>query len=176
MHRWFVWPDEDFPRTSTQKPRSNLIRQVAQASLASGTVAAASPSALADLIKRIKGGAGPELRPEADLEADLNLSSLDRVELLESLEDRYQMDLNETGFAAVKTVGDLERMLHGQFPARVKYHYPAWAQRWPTTWNRLILQYLLLRPAILLVGLAAYRRTGKPAWSSRPSPRDLQPH
>ena len=25
-------------------------------------------------------------------------------------------------------------------------------QRWPTTWNRLILHYLLLRPAILLLG------------------------
>ena len=28
MRNWFVWPDEDFPRTSTQKPRSNVIRQV----------------------------------------------------------------------------------------------------------------------------------------------------
>ncbi len=30
---WFVWPDEDFPRTSTQKPRSNVIQQVVQARL-----------------------------------------------------------------------------------------------------------------------------------------------
>ncbi len=66
----------------------------------------------------------------------MNLSSLDRVELLGALEDRYQVDLSETGFAAVKTVGDLERMLQGKLSARAKYHYPAWVQRWPTTWNR----------------------------------------
>ena len=28
MRNWMVWPDEDFPRTSTQKPRSNVIQQV----------------------------------------------------------------------------------------------------------------------------------------------------
>ena len=55
---------------------------------------------------------------ETNLEAELNLSSLDRVELLGALEDRYQVDLSETRFAAVKTVGDLERMLHGKLPPR----------------------------------------------------------
>jgi len=80
------------------------------------------------------------------------LSSLDRVELLGALEDRYQVDLSETGFAAVKTVSDLERVLHGKHPSRVKYHYPAWVQHWPTTWNRRAIHYLLLRPAMFLLG------------------------
>jgi long-chain acyl-CoA synthetase len=92
------------------------------------------------------------MRPDSNLEADLNLGSLDRVELLGAIEDRYQVDLSETGFAAVKTVGDLERMLHARPPSRAKYHYPGWVQRWPTTWNRNIVYYLLLRPAILFLG------------------------
>ena len=62
------------------------------------------------------------------------------------------MDLSETRFAAVKTVGDLERMLHGKLPPRAPYHYPAWVQRWPTTWVRLVIHYLLLRPAVFLLG------------------------
>ncbi len=74
------------------------------------------------------------------------------MELLGALEDRYQVDLSETRFAAVKTVGDLERMLHGKLPPRAPYHYPAWVQRWPTTWVRLIIHYLLLRPAVFLLG------------------------
>jgi len=160
MRAWFVWPDEDFPRTSTQKPRSTAILQVVQAKLA-GSEAATSRTPLADLITRVSAmrgvthaGAGfvPQLGPDADLESDLNLSSLDRVELLDSLEDRYQVDVSESDFARVKTVGDLERMLQGRIPARAKYHYPKWVQRWPTTWNRVILQYLLLRPAILMLG------------------------
>jgi long-chain acyl-CoA synthetase len=152
MRQWFVWPDEDFPRTSTQKPRSNVIQQVVQARLGTTLATGSSPRPLADLISRVTGGATTEMRPDSNLEADLNLGSLDRVELLGAIEDRYQVDLSETGFAAVKTVGDLERMLRARASSRAKYHYPGWVQRWPTTWNRNIIYYVLLRPAILLLG------------------------
>ncbi len=152
VRNWFVWPEEDFPRTSTQKPRTSAIQQVVQARLRTKREGAAASSSVAELIARVKGKSTADLGQESNLEADLNLSSLDRVELLGALEDRYQMDLSETKFAALKTVGDLERMLQGQLPARVPYHYPAWVQRWPTTWVRLIIHYLLLRPAVFLLG------------------------
>ena len=45
---------------------------------------------------------------------ELGLSSLERVELLGALEDRYQVDLSETKFASAATVGDLERLLQGE--------------------------------------------------------------
>jgi long-chain acyl-CoA synthetase len=156
MHAWFVWPEEDFPRTSTQKPRTNLIREVVQAKLAqkfdqkSGV--GLPPSPLAVLITRVTGRTPGALHGEKDLDADLGLSSLDRVELLSALEDRYQVDLSETRFAAVNTVGDLERMLHGQLPPRAVYHYPRWVQRWPMTWVRLVTDYLLVLPAVFLLG------------------------
>jgi long-chain acyl-CoA synthetase len=152
MRAWMVWPEEDFPRTSTQKPRTNLIQQVAQAKLESQPSDGAPPSPLAELIGRITGRAPAQLSANANLESDLNLSSLDRVELLSALEDRYQLDLSETRFAAVNTVGDLERMLQGTAPPRVQYHYPRWVQRWPVTWIRLITHYLLARPAVFLLG------------------------
>jgi long-chain acyl-CoA synthetase len=74
------------------------------------------------------------------------------VELLGALEDRYQIDLDEDSLGSVSTVGDLERMLQGESLSRVTYHYPAWVQRWPVTWIRSIAQYLLLRPAVFLLG------------------------
>ena len=95
--------------------------------------------------------AGP-VGESAQLDSDLGLSSLDRVELLSALEDRYQVDLNETRFASLNTVGDLERMLKGETAQRAVYHYSAWAQRWPTTWMRFAIHYLLLRPAVFLLG------------------------
>jgi long-chain acyl-CoA synthetase len=152
MRNWWVWPDDDFPRTSTQKPRTNEVLQVVQARLGAMPAGQTGSSSLAELIARVKGKDAGALGRESNLENDLNLSSLDRVELLGALEDRYQVDLSETRFAAVKTVGDLERMLHGKLPARAPYHYPAWVQRWPTTWVRLIIHYLLLRPAVFLLG------------------------
>jgi long-chain acyl-CoA synthetase len=152
IRNWLVWPDEDFPRTSTQKPRGNVIQQVVLSRLGNEPAGRASSSPLVELIGRVTGRPAAQSGQEANLETDLNLSSLARVELMGAIEDRYQVDLSETGFAAVKTVGDLEGMLHGKLPLHVKYHYPRWVQRWPMTWNRLIIHYLLLRPAVFLLG------------------------
>jgi long-chain acyl-CoA synthetase len=150
MSRWLVWPDDDFPRTSTQKPRKRVIAETVQAQLASGQRISSSP--LAELIGRISGGTAVGLSPNTNLETDLNLSSLDRVELMGALEARYQVELSETRFAALKTVGDVERMLRSGVPAGARYHYPRWAQRWPVTWVRVAVHYLLLRPAVFVLG------------------------
>ena len=152
MNSWFVWPESDFPRTSTQKPRRNVIEQVVQAHLGQKAAQTTPASPLAELIGRITGRLPTGLARTANLESDLNLSSLDRVELLSALEDRYQIDLTETRFAAANTVGDLELLLRGRIPSRVHYHYPRWALRWPVSWIRLCVHHLLLRPAVFLLG------------------------
>jgi long-chain acyl-CoA synthetase len=153
IRRWIIWPDEDFPRTSTQKPRRAEIAEATQKILSSGgATAPVGKTALADLISQIKKGSARTLSENARLDSDLNLSSLDRVELLSALEDRYQVDLSETRFSAVNTVGDLERMLKGEAPPRVVYHYPAWVQRWPVTWVRFLVHYTLLLPSVFILG------------------------
>jgi long-chain acyl-CoA synthetase len=151
MRRWFVWPEEDFPRTSTQKPRRNVIREAVEAALAGQTVASAA-SPLAELLIKVTGRAPQKLTPEANLEDSLGLSSLERVELLGALEDRYQIDLSETRFASVATVGDLEKLLQGERGDVRAFHYPRWALRWPVTWLRFVAQYLLIEPAVFLLG------------------------
>ena len=152
MSMWMEWPQEDFPRTSTQKPRRNVIRDVARAQLLERLLADGSNRPLAELIARVTGRAAGGLREDARLDSDLGLSSLDRVELLGTLEDRYQVDLSETRFSAVQTVGDLEQMLRGGAAPSAGYHYPSWVLRWPVTWLRFLAHYLLMRPAILLLG------------------------
>ena len=126
MRMWVEWPEEDFPRTNTQKPRRNLIREVAQAEVLDKQASGGASSPLAELIARVTGAPAGALREEANLDSDLGLSSLDRVELLSTLEDRYQVDLSETRFSAVRTVGDLERMLRGEAAPGAVYHYPSW--------------------------------------------------
>jgi long-chain acyl-CoA synthetase len=152
MRTWVVWPEEDFPRTSTQKPLRSVIQQAVQAQSAQKSSGHMPSGPLAELIGRITKRPTSRLSPDANLESELNLNSLDRVELLSALEDRYQLDLSETRFASVTTVGELERMLQGKLPPRMRYHYPRWAQRWPVTWVRLAVHYLLLRPAVFFLG------------------------
>jgi long-chain acyl-CoA synthetase len=176
MRSWFVWPDEDFPRSATQKPRRNLIRNAVQAGMRGGPVSdVASP--LAELLARVTGRPKRNLSSESTLDSGLGLTSLERVELLGALEDRYQIDLSENNLAKAATVGDLESLIKGgkgdrgslsdRFHAGRSnvdrandrsnndrfniFHYPAWALHWPITWLRLAAHYLLVRPAVFLL-------------------------
>src|SRR6202166_2076339 len=153
MRMWVRWPQQDFPRTSTQKPRRNVIAEfAAKEILQTEGKDVASQSPVTELIGRITGRNLAGMNAEAGLDSELGLSSLDRVELISALEDRYQVDLSETGFSAARTVGDVERMLSGEARSRVEYHYPGWVLRWPITWVRWASQYLLMGPAMMLLG------------------------
>jgi len=154
MRMWIRWPHEDFPRTNTQKPRRNLIAEFAARQIlqSSGTEDVVSDSPVMELIGRITGRSATELGAEAALDSDLGLSSLDRVELISALEDRYQVELSETRLSAARTLGDVERMLNGKARPRAQYHYPGWVLRWPVTWLRWLAHYLLMRPAMILLG------------------------
>jgi long-chain acyl-CoA synthetase len=70
---------------------------------------------------------------------------------LSALEDRYQVDLNETRFASARTVGDLGTLLRGSAPVQSEFVFPRWAQRWPVTWIRTFFYYLLTWPATHLM-------------------------
>ena len=153
MRRWVVWEEPDFPRTPTQKPLLPRIRESIAGKLGSEskTAGGEKPSAIADLISSVMRRGNSPVSEDADLERDLQMSSLDRVELMSALEEKYQVDLGETRFAEAKTVGELERLLR-EPPARPKtYNFPRWAQRWPVTWIRLGIYYLLVWPATMLL-------------------------
>lgn len=152
MRRWIVWPDQDFPRTPTQKPKLSVIQQAVQQESSSNAPTPSTESGLAELIRGITGRASNHLNADTKLEGDLNLSSMDRVELMSALEDRYQVDLSEANFAQITTFGDLARMLHEPQRAwQSGYRYPSWAQRWPVTWIRTFIYYLLTLPATLIM-------------------------
>jgi long-chain acyl-CoA synthetase len=153
MRSWFLWPEADFPRTPTGKPKIADIRAAVEAQGGKGNGSPAWPSpagGIGELVRRISGGRGMA-ESSASLESDLQLSSLDRVELLGALEDRYQVDLNETRFAAAKTVGDLESLVRGPAAGRSDFVFPRWPQRWPVMWIRWVCYRLLTWPATHLM-------------------------
>ena len=160
IRRWSIWPDEDFPRTPTQKIRKPaVLERLKQSSevggqrsavadrLASDDVQPAPSSFLLSTIARVSGEAPEKVDPSANLEMDLKLDSLGRVELLGALEDHYQVDIDEAAFTAATTVGDIEKMIReGARETAVQYEYPKWAQRFPVTWIRFVVFYLVILP------------------------------
>jgi long-chain acyl-CoA synthetase len=150
IRRWVVWPEPDFPRTLTQKPLLPRIRAVAEAKLgAQSEISVASP--LNELVARITGRPLNALSPGTALDSELNMSSLDRVELMSALEGRYQVDLNEEEFSEIRTVGQLEELLQKPSASRREYSYPRWGQNWLVTWIRLAVYYLLVWPSTYIL-------------------------
>lgn len=158
IREWVVWPEPDFPRTPTQKPVLPAIRAAVENAKSARPAAAQDGTALASLIAQLTGRR--QLKSDGQqLEKDLQLSSLDRVELMSAIEERYQVDLNEVQFADAATVGELEKLLTAG-PARgVAHVYPRWPQHWLVTAFRLVIYYSLARPATYL--LAAPRIRGR---------------
>jgi len=158
IRRWMVWPDDDFPRTSTQKPKLELIRRAAETQAndkqTSGSlISSHGDGTLEDLIGNIAGHR-VELKPGAHLENDLNLSSLDRVELMAAIESRYQVDLGDREFSQVNTVADLENLLKKSAPearANNTYPYSRWAQNWLARWIRVLGYNCITLPYIMVM-------------------------
>jgi len=140
IRRWLIWPDLDFPRTPTGKPRlavissraAELLRAPASSdsfpSFTSSTSFTSLPTSLKDL------------------------TSLDRVELLSSLEHRYNVELNETQFANAESFADIQKLIAQPSARRSDYVYPRWTQRFPVRLFRLFVYYALTWPATLLLG------------------------
>ncbi len=156
MRRWIVWPEPDFPRTPTHKVRKPVVAEAIKARGSGSEAMPAQTSPLAELISRVSGERADGLDASASLGADFKLDSLGRVALVSSLEDRYQIELDEAAITPSTTLGEIERLIRessisreGGGDAEVEYPYPKWALRWPVTWIRLIAYYLLILPFVL---------------------------
>jgi long-chain acyl-CoA synthetase len=159
IRHWFLWPEPDFPRTPTQKPILPRIREVIKNAGSAAPETISDGDSLPGLIARITGRPLQLNAKNTNLETDLQLTSLDRVELMSVLEERYQVDLNETRFADVATVGELQKLIADGASPTTEHIFATWPQNWLTTIVRLVVYYLFAWPATYL--LAAPRIRGR---------------
>jgi len=151
IRNWRVWPEPDFPRTPTGKPRLVVLAEWAASREIDGNEedVGKAGAAQSDPIARVLS-AGP-------LDS---LSSLDRVELLAELEQRYNVEINEADFSRATSSVELRRLVEkaggeeskGNSSRAGWYHYPRWAQRESMRWLRLFIYYLLVWPATQILG------------------------
>jgi len=138
---WLAWPEPDFPRTGTQKIQVAALQEFARARTQRSS-AAAPAGALAQILERVRKGGAKSLE---------ELSSLDRVELMSALEDRYEVDLDDQDFAQAKTISELQSALRDTAPRQQQFDYPRWTQCWPVRALRVLVYQLLTWPATLLM-------------------------
>jgi long-chain acyl-CoA synthetase len=165
---WVLWAGADFPRTSTGKPRlsvisshlSDLLRSMSDPGDISRVSNSSSPDeGLEQLVGRFAANSPRPSASGAAPESNLGLTSLDRVELMGALEEKFQVELDETAFSNAKSVADIRRLLRQPSAQRTQYSYPRWAQTWPIRLVRFIVYYALVWPSTLL--LAHPKVTGR---------------
>jgi len=158
IRRWLVWPDLDFPRTPTGKPRLSFLAARSTELLGSTTKNVIPPalrfegSEARDVLSTSSSAASSASESFTSFTSSLkDLSSLDRVELLSSLEHRYNVELNETQFANAQSFADIQNLLAQPSARRSDYVYPRWTQRAPIRLFRLLVYYALTWPATLFL-------------------------
>ena len=133
---WF----EPLPRTTTGKLKRFQIQRILQEREAAREVEAARPlsgveqewlddphvAGAAELVRqRAKGDA--TLRPDANLELDLGLDSMERVELLTELEQRFGVKVPEAVMHEITTVRQLVEAVRPEGEAAVGAVDAAWS-------------------------------------------------
>src|SRR5262245_47863381 len=119
---WSIWPEDEFPRTpSTLKVRRHEVARRLNA--------------------KTSGAPSTKL---PDLSA---MTSLERVELLSELENKYEREFDEDSFAQLKSTSELEAWLHSQknAAAAVELEKPLseWARSMPARLFRTAIQHAI---------------------------------
>ncbi len=156
IQSWSVWPQPDFPRTpSTLKVKRGEVARSVNSSQEFATPRDESGKEN-DEIGRILArlGTSVESRGESRLAEDLGLSSLDRIELLSRLEDRFGVTLDEERFSQLSTIDQIrEAVKAGSGPVQNPHGkppetdvMPRWGQSGPVRVFRWLAQNLILLP------------------------------
>ncbi len=127
-----VWPDAELPRTDgTRKLKRREVRQW----VLDGhrpTTAAPRGDTLEALVARFT--AGRAIGDATTLE-DLGLSSLERVELMVALEDRFHTRIDEGRFSGSLRIAELATLVQRQADAPAEraepVDFPSWNRSWP---------------------------------------------
>jgi long-chain acyl-CoA synthetase len=139
-----IWPATELPRTDgTRKLKRSAIREWVAAG--GQPLSPATGDSLEALIARF--ARGRDVSGDTTLD-DLGLSSLERVELMVALEDKFQTRIDEARFSDARSLGELKQLVEqgaAADAAEPPVDFPAWNRTWPArTIRRLSLATWIL--------------------------------
>jgi long-chain acyl-CoA synthetase len=132
IRRALLWPEPELPRTEgTRKLKRAAIRDWVKSGGTTPRHVQSGNDALAALVAKYAGRT--DLSSQTTIE-ELGLSSLDRVELMVALEDRFQTRIDEGSFSEARDLGQLrslvERATSSNAPPAEPVEFPVWNRSW----------------------------------------------
>ncbi|WP_298439144.1 AMP-binding protein [Geobacter sp.] len=129
LHRitsFTVWPEAEFPKTTTMKIRKFQVKErVLQGSAGGGGTGRVDR--LAALIASVTGMPTERVTDEAVLATDLGLTSIGRLELVNALELEFRLDLEDSAIGPATRVGELREIIRRRERIEVREHFRPWA-------------------------------------------------
>lgn len=104
---------DDFPRTTTMKIQKHFVLmdiQKRKKTLATSFTSQNQPK-LYQVLAKISQVELSRVKPDSKLSLDLQMNSVNRIELVSILEQEFSVDINEEEITADTTVGMLEKMV-----------------------------------------------------------------
>jgi len=111
VRQWRVWPDLNFPRTSTGKIQRRKVTEWMNSQKTEHRTGEAGEDALLGVVLSITRASPQKTSDDARLQEDLQLDSLGRVQLQAELEQKLGLTLSDTALEQAATLGDLRRVL-----------------------------------------------------------------
>ena len=146
-----VWKGSDFPRTATLKIKKRVVEAVLKGNVSGERTDAAGAEGrdpFSDIIREVSGKKDAEVNGKMDLSADLGLGSIDRVELLCALEERYQISIDEQEFSKCQSIEEVKQLLQGPRREIKEIRPPRWAITLPVRMIRAVAQRIFFLPFV----------------------------
>ena len=150
INGFFIWDKEDFPRTYTMKIKKPEILEFVterikipglenKKMITPGQEPLSKIHSILDSFHSLK----KELKPGDKLESDLGLDSLDMVQLSTSIEEKFNLEIDDASITRETTIKDLENLVTIPQKENRKlpfYSFPYW---FVAKITRTIFQYLI---------------------------------
>ncbi|HEY3308046.1 MAG TPA: AMP-binding protein [Desulfuromonadaceae bacterium] len=133
LHRisgFSIWQEAEFPKTTTLKIRKFQVKEQLKKG-PQGSRGEISRDNLINLLARITGMSTAEIHEDSRLVADLGLSSIDRLELVNYLEQEFRLDIEDSQIGAETRVSDLRRIIEKREKLTGRDHFRFWTNSGP---------------------------------------------
>ncbi len=140
-----VWNEPEFPKTTTLKIKKFQVLEQLKKGAAAGADAL-SRDALINLLAKVTGTSAADIHEESLLVNDLGLTSIDRLELVNFLEQEYRLDIEDSQIGVETRVSDLRQIISKREKLRHHDHFRFWTNSAIVRGLRMIGDALLNYP------------------------------
>ncbi|MBC7962124.1 MAG: 1-acyl-sn-glycerol-3-phosphate acyltransferase, partial [Steroidobacteraceae bacterium] len=120
-----IWNEPEFPKTTTLKIKKFAVKEELKKGPEEGE-GAVSRDSLLNLLARVTGTSAAQIREESLLVADLGLTSIDRLELVNFLEQEYRLDIEDSRIGPQTRVSDLRQIITKREKLTRHDHFRFW--------------------------------------------------